>query len=517
MRFLAFLFLLVLTLQNVQAIDTLTFENCENLGIQNCDEFRQLNISQEEQKKLFSSLLEIKNDMSMHDFVYDWNSKLKFDEAPNSVAPASYKTISNAWVILTGIMPSILYSNTLYSNNSGAVQTNYKYELTRPSTYFNGAWDVCGSGSTSSNEGEQGDCRTEYPTNWDASYVNVYLNGKLIGNSTLTSFNTSSSPNNFESVLSVTNKIQRNHFSWQQGNCCKCNSCCWSTGRRSRRCEESCERCGCGTHWQHCRPSGTDYRYDSLALKDSKKSQLEIINYSKPSILYDKAKSEAYFSINTTGADFYELRIGEFRILKKNFDYSYNFTYMPSNALVVVANYSSTIKANAYSVLSSSPNSDLIRFQLGEKEKYDCSLTIYSFFNSQNVSCNVSALPSTAINITTDKFFYMPNETIKANITIKSNKKTANDVIKVTYGNYSFNVTGSTILLIPVQKNVNQIKAEYQTDLNKQSASSTATISVYAGENPRYYISIFWFIIFFLLFISVLRMCWIKFVGTKDD
>ena len=85
------------------------------------------------------------------------------------------------------------------------------------------------------------------------------------------------------------------------------------------------------------------------------------------------------------------------------------------------------------------------------------------------------------------------------------------------YGPYTKNVTGSTILKIPSQVNVNQITAEFNTDLTKQSASSVKTLSVYAGEKPSFYVNVFWFVIGFLSFISALRMCWLKFVGVKDD
>ena len=87
MRFFAFLFVLVLTLQIALADDSLTFDNCETLGIENCNEFKQLKIPIEEQKKLLSSLLGIKSNMKIHDFIFDWNTKLIFNQAPNSVLP----------------------------------------------------------------------------------------------------------------------------------------------------------------------------------------------------------------------------------------------------------------------------------------------------------------------------------------------------------------------------------------------------------------------------------------------
>ena len=516
MRFLALAFLLVLALQVAYAADSLTFDNCEDLGIQNCDEFKELNITIDEQKKLFSSLLEIKNNMNMHNFIYDWNTNLVFDEIPYTVLPMNYKTIRDAWLALTCVMPSVLYSNKLYNNYSGDVQANYDYTLTLPPTYFNGAWDLCtNSPPTSSNEGEAGDCRTEYPENWDISFLNVYLNNNWIGNVTLVSFNTTNLTNNFESILNIVNKIKREHFRWRQGSCCLANYCCWPDGRGTR-CGRDLGKCGCETYWQNCQYYGTDFRYDSMILKDNKTSYLEQIDYSDPIILYDEAKSKAYFIINATNLEHYELNIGEFELIKNNLRYSYNYSYLPTNVLTAKADYSPEIDANVYSVLEERNNTDLIKFYLLNHSE-NCKLTLFSYFNSLSIDCILTILPKTELNISTDKFFYMPNETIKANISIKSEADTSKDIIKVRYGNNSIDINGSTILEITPLANVNRISAEYETDFSKQSASAAKTISVYAGEKPRLYVNLFWFVIFFLLFASAMRMCWIKFYGVKND
>lgn len=516
MKFFVFLFVLVVSMEIAIADDSLTFENCEALGIEKCDEFRQLDISIEEQKHLFSSLLGIKSNMNIHDFIFNWNTHLNFNTIPSALLPENFKTVENAWLAITGIMPSVLYGEDLYINTSGYVQTNYGYSLTRPQTYFNGAWDTCSNNPpTSSNEGEGGDCKTEYPQNWDVSFLNVYRNDNLIGNSTLVRFNTSQSNNNFRSELNIVNKIQRDHFRWQQGNCCSCRRCCWITGRRTRTCGNDCGRCGCETFSQHCSFSGTDFRYDSLTLQDSKSSLIEEISYSRPSILYDAAKSTAYFIFNSTNIDNYELEIKKYNLVKRNLNYIYNYTYLPINVLTAKANYSPRIDANIFSTLEEKENSDLISFVFENDENYECKLTIHSFFNSFNLTCNITILPKTELNITTDKFFYMPNETIEANITIKSQVNASNDTIKLRYGNFTANVTGNSTLEIPAQVNVNQISAEYKTDLTKQSASDVRTISVYSGENPAYYVNVFWFTLGFLSFVSALRICWIKFAGAE--
>ena len=517
MRFFAFLLALVLTLQFAKA-DSLAFDNCEALGIENCNEFRQLNITTEQQKQLLSSLLGIKSNMNIHDFVFDWNKKLNFVGIPDSVLPENYKTIENAWLALTGIMPSVLYGKNLYINNSGFVQAKYGYKLSRPSDYFNGAWDSCTNNpATSSNEGEEGDCRTEYPENSDASFLNVFSNDKWIGNGTLVKFNTTYETNNFKSELNVVNKIQRSHYRWQEGSCCRCNRCCWRVDRRTTRCDENCERCGCNTNSKNCRYSNTDYRHDSFILSDYKTAHLEKISFSQSNILYDKAKSTAYLVLNNTDVDYYELNINEYNLVKRNLEYKYNYSYLPANVLTAKADYKPRIEANVFSTLEERNDSDFISFFLESKKAYDCEIKLFYYFNSFNLTCNVTLLPQTELNITTDKFFYMPNETIKANISIKS-KTSANDAaITIRYGDYARNVTGSTILLMPAQVNANQISAEFSTDLTKQSAAAVKTISIYAGENPSYYVNVFWFVIGFLSFISALRMCWLKFVGEGND
>ena len=347
--------------------------------------------------------------------------------------------------------------------------------------------------------------------------LNVYLNNNLIGNKTLVLFNATYPTNNFKSELNIVNKIERNHFTWQQGGCCKCKYCCWKVSKKVTKCGDDCGKCGCDTYTKHCGFSGTDYRYDSLLLTDNKQSLLEEITFDQPKILYDEAKSTAYFLFNTTNVDYYEINIGLYNLIKKNLEYGYNYSYTPFNVLTAKANHSPKINANVYSTLEEKNNSDFISFILQSKDSYDCKLNIFSYFNNYNLTCNVTILPKTELNITTDKFFYMPNDTIKANVSIKSDVDPNNDIIEVKYGKSTINATGSVILEIPAQVNANQITAEYSTDLSKQSATAAKTINVYAGENPAYYANTFWFVIGFLSFISALRMCWLKFVGVKDD
>ncbi len=509
-----FLFLLVLTL-DVSALDTLTFENCENLDIGDCNGLRELDLNIAEQKELLTSILE-SSYSNKHEFIFGWNTNLVFNEIPYTVSPENHKTIRNAWLILSSIMPSVLYSNTLYNNYTGFVQSNYGYELTRPPTYFNGAWSRCTDNPpTSPNEGEAGDCRTEYPQNWDETYIDVYLNNGWIGDTPLTSFNTEDASNHFMSVLNIVNKIQRDHYRWERGSCCRCDYCCWSCGEDDTCCGRSCSRCGCDTYRRNCRFSNMDYGYDSLELSDDKTSFLEQISFSEPSILYDKARSMAYFTINTTNIDHYTLIIDDLELSKQNLEYGYNYSYLPVNILTAQAIDNSELNANVYSSIEESGDSDFISFHLRNKDSYDCMLTIYSYFNAYNVSCNITVLPSTELNITTDKFFYMPNETIRANISINPNFNGNN--VNVRYGNYSVNVTEDSSLEFPARININQIKAEYHGDLTQQSASAVKTISVYSGEKPSFYMTIFWLVIAFLVFISVLRMCWIKVFGIKNE
>ena len=235
---------------NVSALDTLTFDNCENLNIGDCSGFRTLDLNTNQQKELFTSLLET-DYANNYEFIFDWNSNLEFNEIPYNILPQTHKTIRDAWLILSSIMPSVLSNSTLYNNYSGFAQSNYGYDLTRPQTYFNGAWIRCTDNPvTSPNEGEAGDCRTEYPQNWDETYIDVYLNYRWIGNASLASFNTTDSSNHFTSILNIVNKIQRDHYRWESGSCCLCDYCCWG---EERSCGRSCSRCGCYTYSNECR------------------------------------------------------------------------------------------------------------------------------------------------------------------------------------------------------------------------------------------------------------------------
>ncbi|MFH1849531.1 MAG: hypothetical protein ABH879_05070 [archaeon] len=502
---IVFFVLLAIALNTVVAVDTLSFANCENLGLNECDGFRQLDMDIDEQKSLFSSLLE--QNRSMHDFIFDWNTNLVFNQTPDGLLPRNHKSIRNAWLIVSAVMPSVLYDNILYNNYSGNVQTNFGYDLTRPPTYFNGLWETCSIDPPR----YQGDCRTEHLNNWDESRLIVYLNNGLIGDSALTPFQTSSEDNTFSALLKVVNKIETKHYSWREGDCCNCNTCCYRCGINQRCCGKSCAHCGCEANWQICEENQTSYTYDELALLDSMQSRLESPSYSNNSILYDNYTGTAYLLLNTSGIVYYELKLDDLRLRKDDLALSYTFSYPPANILTSQATNISRLISNAYSELYSG----VIEFQLNDPEYDTCEIELYSFFGKQSLGCNITVLPETGLNTTTDKFFYYPDEPIKANITIGSSVDTSEDLITVTYGNATKKITGGGQVDFVPQANINQIKARFDTDLTHSSTEAAKTVSIYSGTKPRYYVTIFWIIIGFFGFASALRSCWRKFYDHK--
>ncbi|MBI2138789.1 hypothetical protein HYU13_04320 [Candidatus Woesearchaeota archaeon] len=504
--------LLALAFSVPASADALSFGNCEKFNLKDCDGIRQVGATEQQQRPFLLGLLRAKDDKPIHSFIHDWNTVLSFNEIPYALVPESQNTIGDAWIIITSVMPSVLYGSSLFINSTGEVQTNFGYKLSKPPTYFNGAWDACSNNPPESN----GDCRTEYPSNKDLSLLNVYLNGKKIGNKTIALFNTTQSSNTFTSNLVVVNEIERKHFNWQRGDCCQCRRCCWRF-RKVTQCGNDCGKCGCEAYRQRCASSYTDYFQDTLSLSASKEGALEAPLASKPQILFDESAAEAYLFLNSSGIESYTLALNNIELFREKANYGYNFTYDPLNVLVAQAHDASKLKGNVYAELETNGDEDRIKFQLFPQSQYLCSLMIKSFFVSNATECEVAILPETELSIETDHFVYLPNETITAAISIGSSVNTSNDRIEVTYGKLKANITGSSTISIPVNRDINLITAEFRSDLTHQSAKAEKTISVFIGRKPIYYVQVLWFTLFFLIILIGMWHFTLRSFGEKEE
>lgn len=491
------------------ALDTFTFDNCENLGIpsEECAHFRELGLNEEDQKKMFSTLLTAEK--NKHDYVYDWNTNLVFNQTPVGVTPQSHLTIHNAWMALTAIMPSVFYDGHTYINNTGTIQSNYNYTLTLPPDYFNGEWTRCNQQPTN----DLGDCRTEYIDNEDLSSTDTYLNSELLDSGNIVNYTTDTTNNNFECTLTIRNEIERKRYKWEQGSCCSCRHCCWSYGEGTR-CGRNCNKCGCGDYNYDCNYKFNDIRTDELVLTDSKQAELEPNPDVDVTLLNDYNKKTASVQADDSLLDSFELRLDTTKIRKLSKSYTYEFSYLPSNILSVLAFDNPSLDTNTYAKLQG----DTIQFAFNRKNS-SCTFIKNTFFNSYEQDCVLPVLPETVINISVDEFYYKEDEPINVTLSLLIDNETSSGYVNISYANethYLF-VDGTAELDFAAQPNQFTIYATYDGDTTSQSAANTKTIYVYGGEKMGVYAAFFWIIAFFVGFALIIRKLYARYWGVKDD
>jgi len=139
--------------------------NCNSLSggdLQVCNSIQSTNLSSLDKDLLISDIFNKNKTTPDFNFIYSWNTNLNILKSPDGRTSSS-GTISNAWMKIITLMPSIIENNILYGSKNGKLMTSYNYNVNLP------------SGT------ESGDCRTDYYGLSSYANLNVYLNNELIG------------------------------------------------------------------------------------------------------------------------------------------------------------------------------------------------------------------------------------------------------------------------------------------------------------------------------------------------
>lgn len=169
--------------------------SCSNVASKDsafCNDLASSNISASTKQQLMADLAYPNHNYANHSTIYDRNTAIIFDQAPNGVETSSSGSIKDAWLKITSIMPSVLSDGKLLTPGIGRIQSAYNYRIEVP------------SGT------EGGDCYTEHNLKNNQASLTIYLNGNQIGTSTLTDFQGSSTLN-FEANLKIQSSIEVKH------------------------------------------------------------------------------------------------------------------------------------------------------------------------------------------------------------------------------------------------------------------------------------------------------------------
>jgi len=482
---IASLMMFGMSLEVESAEDTLSFNNCDNLNPPlDCPFSSNFTLSQ--QKEMVLEVLMEKEEMPAHKKVQEWNFGLDVSRTPYDIQLREAGTINNAWINVTSLTPSVRFKDGLFVSNSGILRTDYDYELTKPVNYYNGVENACGSPGRTN---ELNDCRTEYPSNKDMSYLTVFQNGNNISDKKLADFNASSN-NRFESSLHIRNKILRKHWEWERGSCC-------------RTCKEG-EVTYCCAYAYTCSYAGEDYITDGLDLSDAVSAKKAIAVNSSFKLVFDTHKEPVtgYLDIEVADLQSYKLELGNAVLKRRLFSYGINYSFAPYNFLNIYAVENPWFFVGQTNVASSSTadNYERVKFETIAANLKDCRIILKGFFSEETRECNYSIMPETTLTVHTDKFNYKINEAIQASIEFVSEGAPASGNIIINYGNYSEEVyvDGKASVEFAADPSYNVIKASFESDLNKSSTEISKLIHV-SGEIP---LTFFFFLVITILFIA---------------
>jgi len=359
---------------------------------EDCAYVNRQDILAEEKELLISNLMNAKSYTPDHETVYNWNTQLSFASPPEGVAATNSKWITNSWLALVAVMPSILDNETLYVPTEVKALSAHNYEIKPPENYKSPFYPLT----------KQGSCRIDYTPESESSKVEV--NGKE-GNIALLNITSDST---ITSKLIITAKYKAAHHKWKKY--------CAKWGER-----------GCLRWAYKCEYRNTQTEQDTVTLTDSKQVKLY------------RTKPFANLTIldNPRGAYRIQPVIGDETSAVFSFDsgflkhtgnfYTFDYSYPPYYVMTL---RSENNPQDSSSGLITIGDDYLVKTN-------SCFITSWTHFETNTTSCDLG-FDKEPLRIKTNKVFYEPNETIKVSI------QPDDENVTVEYANQIVLVKGST-------------------------------------------------------------------------
>ncbi len=356
--------------------------NCNSLAgedIGACNEVTSSNLSDTEKELLISEIINKNMHYADHSFIYEWNTKIDFDQAPEGVKVYNSGFIKDAWLRIIAVMPSVI-ENDVLSSGSGRIVSAFNYRVETPPDYNSGGYP----------DSSDGDCRREYRLTSNQYWLDNYANNEYIGSGRLADFNENSDIN-FNVKLKVQTQTEVEHWTWYSWCCARMDGAC------IRICHE-------------CRFSNTDNLVHEVNIEDNK-----LVKYYNPEIEPEFKLINEYY-----GTRHGRLDIDNFSSFSLNFDNSYyrKFNYFYSLNYSLRPYFVLNLKANRYDKESfDNINVENINnsYEFFVHNTSNCSLSIFTHFKSWKEECLFNDLLA-KLKISTDKLVYSEDDLIKVNI-----------------------------------------------------------------------------------------------------
>ena len=435
--------------------DTISFSNCQNLGIVCPLEEDLQGITDQDKLKILLDLIIPRNFPEAYEDIIKFNSGLKYTaEPPQGVNVQNAQNIENAWVKIMTFTPSVYSDSDIIVPSKSNVFTGYHYELKKPSDY-NGGDSSCGPGP----QNEFGDCRTQFDNPVDKTKLSVYKDGMLLGNSGILGFSNNVSVSNFKAALTIVNEIGTKHHKWE-----KSNACC------RERCSGKPRKCVCTEWYYDCRYAGQDnvqYKLDIVDLATIKNDSSVAAAVKNITYNYYSPRIEYFAKINENSGLGYRIDIGSSTIKKAKKVIVLDRILQPYSPIV----------ARAINIVSY--QTDIGTFLVNDTPFVDYNLLHYSTFHpfgkcffmvigyyGQFTSECFPVLFDAKLELSSIRTVYNVNELFKLHVTYTENGNLVKALIKIDYGNYTnyFEVNGESDIELNAKEGSNKIQAYYVTE-----------------------------------------------------
>lgn len=392
-------FALFLLLQSPSFIFALGSPNCKSIALPNqeeCKSILALNITNEERALLISNLEYNNKFFPDHEYIFQKNSEIEINGAPQGTPIKNGIFIKNAWMSIFSVMPSILYKDNLYVPDNAEVLSGFNYELAIPSNYY-------GPGYPSTNSG---DCKRIYSLIEDNAENKIYVDNNYQGEGDLVKV-AISKDSEIKALYDIHAEVNIKHYKW--------NKYCSSRDKNG-----SCRR-----YSYRCSFSYEEIKKESIQTTDSVTVKHYKNNLFADIKILDSYNSAIKLLANYSNSIILEFSKSDYRF--NEFVYSINYSKPPY--------YFLTLKADDYKeeVLN-----NLIKTgdEIIVSTFNDCNIKAYDFFNVLEKTCN-SEYENVDFYIKTDRLKYGFNEKIKVDIYPK------NVTALLKYGNEEKEATGS--------------------------------------------------------------------------
>src|SRR3989344_671188 len=389
--------------------------NCNGISQANyntCTEIINSNLTDMEKSLIISNLDYSEKFYPEHSFIYDKNTNLQINSAPDGVQYYNGIFVKNAWMSIFTAMPSVLYNNSLYVPAQSKVQTGFNYQIQTPSNYYSSGYP-----STS-----QGDCKRIYTITRNDAENKVYVNNNYRGSGEPVEVSINQDSQIKASYL-INVAYSIDHYYWQR----YCSR--YSNGY-------------CVRYNYRCAYNYNEVKSDSIPITD----YLNVRFYNN-SLIGDIKTINTYsgttkFEPNYSNS--LELGFQDSQFKFNQFVYSINYSKEPY--------FVYTLKADDY-------NQEKITNILKDgkyllvKNTNNCTINAFDFFNSIQKICFIES-KNISFYIKTDKLGYLQNETIRVSIYPQ------NLSVNLTYANKTQQITGNASLKAEFLQN--KITARYE-------------------------------------------------------